>query len=84
MNVIEILKAFFKEKAYSFYDAETQEKEKLFSFLLFGWILGFPMPSSLLSLKLLPYADEEISKLLLIVRDLDDQFGKALGQFDID
>ncbi len=81
---IEILRTFFKERAYSIYDSETLEKEKLFSFLLYGWMIGFPLPVTFLSLDTLPYAEKELKKLFLIIRDMDDVFGSTLGKFDID
>ncbi len=84
MNLFEILKLFFKQRAFEIYDAETLEKEKLFSFLLYGWMLGFPLPVSFVALCALPYAENEMEKLLSIVRDMDDIFGKTLGQFDMD
>ena len=84
MNIFEILRIFFKQRAFEIYDAETLEKEKLFSFFLYGWMLGFPLPVTFAALEALPYAENEIEKLLVMVRDMDDVFGKTLGQFDID
>ena len=83
-NIFDILKAFFKQSAFSIYDAETQEKEKLFAFLLYGWMIGFPLPVSFLGIDALPYAEKELEKLMLIIRDMDDMFGKTVSTFDLD
>ncbi len=84
MNLFEIIRIYLKGTATEYIDAETNELEKLFAFLLFAPLLGYPMPTTMTAMRLLPYTSHELELSLNIFRDSDDMFGKIAGMFDID
>ena len=77
-----LIPSLLTENATSYIEQELEELENVFAMLVFAPLVGYPIVPPIVSLKFLPYMEEE----LLIALDrslrLDDQY--SLLGFDIE
>jgi len=73
----------FKEKAIDSLLQELEEMENGFALLIWASLTGFPAPSSLLGLRLLPYLEREISIMLTKSIYLDDKLAMWTEMIDL-
>ncbi len=73
----------FKERSIELIKLELRELENAFTLLVISPLIGLPGPSTITSLRLLPYIERELSQSLNVSRRLDDMLAEMLGYLDI-
>jgi len=81
--VLNFLRQFFRDRSVDYLVDELRLREEIFGLLVLSPLLGYPLVTSDLSLRLLPYLSEELQILIDRIQRLEDQFGETLGRFDL-
>ena len=71
------------EAPSSLIEEELNAYKNIFALLIMSNFIGLPIFPTSLSLKIIPYIEEEILTMLEYSMELDDQFMKWIGSFDI-
>jgi len=71
------------EAPSSIIEEELSTYKNIFALLIMSSFIGLPIFPTSLSLKIIPYIEEEILTMLEYSMELDDQFMKWIGSFDI-
>ncbi len=74
--------SLLEENATSYVELELEELENVFAMLTFAPLIGYPIVPPAVSLKLLPYMEDEILIALDRSTRLDDQY--SLLGFDVE
>ncbi len=61
-------------RASEYVETELEELTHIFALVVLGFLVGYPIVPPSLSLKLLPYMEEEVFLMVDRARNLDDQW----------
>ncbi len=62
-------------RATEYTEMELEEMRHIFALIVLGFLVGYPIVPPSLSLKLLPYMQDEINLMIERAMSLDDQWG---------
>jgi len=84
-NSLNFFKGFFssfKQHSTEYIEFELKELENTFALLLIGPLVGLPLPSAPIAMRVLPYMARELHVMWMRCRT-DDFLGEVAGLFEI-